>query len=215
MLRGMATIHDCCLCSQISGQPDNDLIARMLPGEPYVRRIMLESSAFAVLPDLGPLVPGHSLLCTKTHTRSFAHLDDALHDEFASMKRTLRASLQELYGGEVHVFEHGMAGEGNRVLCTVDHAHMHFLPMRAMDLDVEGVVFDGSLAELRRISGGNEYVLYESPGGEARVRVENGIESQYMRRIVANAIGREEWNWRELANARAADAAWRRFTASA
>lgn len=218
----MSTTRECCLCSQIQGQPDNDLIARLLPDEPYVRRIMLESQSFAVIPSLGPLVGGHALLCPKTHVRSFAHLGHNLYEEFSTIKKALIHGLRELYGNDVHIFEHGMARTGDRVLCTVDHAHMHFLPLPAtvelgdtFDLrEDDWTTFDGSLATLKRLSGGHEYILYETPDGDSRLLLahDRDIESQYMRKIIAAGLGHgNHWNWRTAPDARGADMAWRRF----
>ena len=127
----MPHAHHCCLRSQIEGRKENDLIARMLPGEPYLRRIMLECASFAVVPSLGPLAPGHSLLCPKAHVTSFARLEDSLDAEYEAIKETLKARLVARYGREVAVFEHGMDPSGDRVLCSVDHAHMHFVPLPA------------------------------------------------------------------------------------
>ncbi|CAN5363031.1 hypothetical protein BH24GEM3_BH24GEM3_14950 [soil metagenome] len=221
----MLTTLKCCLCSQIEGQPDNDLIARLLPDEPYVRRIMLESQSFAVIPSLGPLVSGHALLCPKTHVRSFAHLGRELYEECSTIKKVLIQGLRELYRKDVHIFEHGMAGTGDRVLCTVDHAHMHFLPLPAtveigdrLDLREDGwTTYDGSLAMLKRLSGGHEYILYDAPDGVSRLLVsqDHDVESQYMRKVIAAELGHaDHWNWRTAPDARAADDAWRRFASS-
>ena len=213
----MPSSQDCCLCSQIAGDPQNDLIARLLPDSPYVRRIMLEDALFAVLPSLGPLVPGHSLLCPKAHIRSFAALDRLQHAAYAEMKATLRRRLRERYGGEIHLFEHGMASSGERVVCTVEHAHMHFVALPAdfdAGLDDGWISFDGSLEALRQLSGGAEYVLYETParhGALAEGR-RGGIESQHMRRLIAGALGAgAHWNWRTAPDAPAADQTWRGF----
>ena len=59
----MSNITACCLCSQIAGWEENDLISRLLGGDTYVRRVPFESESFALVPSLGPLVPGHTLLC--------------------------------------------------------------------------------------------------------------------------------------------------------
>lgn len=210
---------ECCLCSQIAGQQSNDLIARLLPDEPYVRRVMLDTPSFAVIPSLGPLVNGHSLVCPKSHIRSFAHLGARAYDEFQSLKRAVRSKLQRLYGTGVHLFEHGMAATGNRILCTVDHAHMHFVPLPE-SLEIEAfeengwTSFDGSLEHLRQLSGGREYIYYENPGGAARLLVsQHGeFESQYMRKLLANSLSRgKRWNWRENPDARSADETWRSF----
>src|SRR5262249_53890749 len=123
------TQQHCYFCGQIDGRPDRDLIAQLLPGEKYIRRVMLESSTFSVIPSLGPLTDGHVLLCAKNHVRSFAALNPELDAEYEMMKRKLKQVLKELYGGSTLVFEHGMASSGRRVPCTVDHAHMHFVPL--------------------------------------------------------------------------------------
>src|SRR5687768_1291538 len=216
----MPTITECCLCSQIAGSPANDLIARLLPEEPYARRVLFESDAFAAIPSLCPLAVGHSLLCPKEHVRSFAELDSVLHSEFAATKRVLVEGLMAMTGQAIHVFEHGMASAGNRIVCTVDHAHMHFVPLPTLRQDADlgagvWIAFDGSLDALGRISERREYVLYEAPDGAAFVKVasDTGIESQYMRRRIAAWIGKNsQWDWRTPPDARGVDATWRRFS---
>jgi hypothetical protein len=75
-------------------------------------------------------------------------------------------------------------------------------------------VFDGSLAALRQLSGGREYIFYETPDGVCRVFVphDRPLESQYMRKVIADASGRaEQWNWREAPDPGAAHETWRQF----
>lgn len=210
---------ECCLCAQIEGRVANDLIAALLPQRRYARRVMYESETFACVPSLGPLTPGHSLLCPKTHARSFAELPDQLDAEFSRVKAELRARLRALYGGEVHVFEHGVAQEGTRTLCTVEHAHMHLvpLPFGLADVAPEGTwePCGPSLGDLRARAGGREYIYYETPAGKARLRAgEPEIESQFMRKVIAERLGEPaRWDWRAAPEAPAADAAWRRFAA--
>ena len=171
----MSTSHDCCLCSQIAGWKENDLIARLLPpDQPYARRIIFESASFAVVPSLGPLVRGHMLLCPKAHVRSFAQVYDNLHTEYEEVKARLSAVLREKYAAEITLFEHGMAATGDRILCTVDHAHMHFVPLPpAFDAGpanrLEWMKFDGSLSSLCMLSRGHEYVFYGAPDGVCRL----------------------------------------------
>jgi diadenosine tetraphosphate (Ap4A) HIT family hydrolase len=202
------------------GRPANDLIARLLPGEPYVRRVLLESRGFATVPSLGPLAPGHVLLCPKVHVGSFARLPESDDAECEEAKRRLRALLREAYGCEVHLFEHGTA-LGGRPPCTVDHAHLHFVPLpptfavRVGDRE-DWQAFDGSPAGLRRLTQGLEYILYEAPDGAARVRVGGAVsfESQSMRKAIAIGLGSAAlWNWRDRPDARSADETWRRLAA--
>jgi diadenosine tetraphosphate (Ap4A) HIT family hydrolase len=215
----MLEATDCCLCAQIQGRASNDLIAALLPGRPYERRVMYESGVFAVVPSLGPLTPGHSLLCPKKHVRSFAELSPRLNAEFVRVKSALRAHLAALYGWEVHLFEHGAARVDARTLCTVDHAHMHFVPLPSAVADVapEGpwAPCGESIGELRAHSGGREYVYYESASRAGRMRAcDAEIESQYMRKVIARCLGQpDSWDWRTDPKASAADEAWRRFAA--
>ena len=210
---------ECCLCGQIEGRKDNDLIAQLLPGVPYVRRIMMESASFAALPSLGQLVKGHTLLCPKSHIRSFASLDCRLHPEYLEVKNRLKKRLCKIYASDITLFEHGMATTSNRVLCSVDHAHMHFLPLDDASLNqVHGedrwVEFDGTLEKLQQLSRGKEYIYSETPDGTHRVLTSSGqlLASQYMRKAIVSALGKtNHWDWKEAPNPKAADETWRQY----
>jgi ATP adenylyltransferase len=213
----MPEAKPCCLCAQIDGRAGDDLIASLLPGRPYRRRVMLEDDAFAVVPSLGPLAPGHSLLCPKLHVRSFAELPERLDGALARMKALVRDRLAALYDAEVHVFEHGMSADGTRTVCSVDHAHLHLVPLpRGIgDAEPEGPWEPCPGPLLRTRAAGREYVYYETPAGSGRLRAgEPEIESQFMRKALARRLGRpERWDWRAEPEAAAADEAWRRFLA--
>jgi diadenosine tetraphosphate (Ap4A) HIT family hydrolase len=219
-MAGFMIPEHCYFCGQINGRPDQDLIAQLLPAEKYVRRVMLETADFAVIPSLGPLTDGHALLCVKDHVRSFSALDPGLQDEYETIKRQLRQTQKELYGGEALVFEHGMSSHGHRVPCTVDHAHMHFVPLCGVkESEVIPALnwrkFDGSIAALNRLSGGREYLLVDTGDGVSRIATQGaeGFESQLMRKAIAAQNGRpRDWNWREEPAAAAAHAAWQRFS---
>jgi diadenosine tetraphosphate (Ap4A) HIT family hydrolase len=215
----MLDANDCCLCAQIQGRAANDLIAALLPARPYARRVMYESEIFACVPSLGPLTPGHSLLCPKTHAHSFAELPAQFDSEFEQVKVQLQAQLGALYDAEVHVFEHGASPAGMRTLCTVDHAHMHLVPLpRGLaDLAPDGSwePCGDSLDDLRQRVAGLGYLYYETASGEARLRHDDGeIESQFMRKVIAQRLSKPDcWDWRADPKAAAADTAWRHFAA--
>lgn len=213
----------CCLCGQIRGDQASDFIAHLLPEAPYVRRVLLETESLAVVPDVAPLADGHVLLCPKSHVKSFGQLPAIAAAEYDRLKAQLRALLASTFGGGVHLFEHGMSAAGERVLCTVDHAHVHFVPLpervRLTPLQERSwIEFDGSLASLARLTRGREYVMYESPDGARRVHLAapGELESQYMRKVIAGALADgSSWNWRETPRAHSADRVWRRCLAAA
>ncbi|HVR06485.1 MAG TPA: hypothetical protein VMW75_00430, partial [Thermoanaerobaculia bacterium] len=169
-----------------------------------------ETAHFAALPSLGPLVPGHTLLCTKEHLRSFAEvgvLGDTICGELETLRLRLGSALEEIYGAPVHGFEHGNGRGSARVLCTVEHAHIHLIPTAVHLWEALSTCQDWKYFEI----GGDslyshvrdgEYLYYESPERWAAIATAGEFESQYLRRIVAQAVGVPElWNWR--ANPRA------------
>lgn len=203
-----AVVPDCCLCSQIAGNPDGDLISRLSHDETYVRRIPIESANFAVVPSLGPVVPGHSLIVPKAHFKSFSDVlrgtNYAGGAELQALRRSLSGVLSTLYQAPVHQFEHGSPAGNPKVLCTVDHAHLHFLPTSVniqprLSEDSRWAPCPGGLERLASSTSGKEYMFYESPTGNTWFAVSvEGFESQYLRRLFAEETGMSaNWNWRE------------------
>jgi ATP adenylyltransferase len=192
----------CCLCSQIAGQKGNDLISQMLGENAYVRRVAMETEHFVAIPSLGPLVQGHTLLCPKIHIKNMACLPQNLCAEFEDFKGNLSRVLGSLFRAPIHYFEHGSPPESSRVLCTVDHAHLHLVPTDVTVLDIlledmNWQKIQPHIASLRSVVRPGEYLYYESPLSEAFIAQADFVESQYMRRVFSNALGcGNEWNWR-------------------
>jgi ATP adenylyltransferase len=196
----------CCICSQIRGDANNDLLAQLVEPDKYVRRVPLESESFAVIPSIGPLVEGHVLLCPKQHFKSFAQMPTMLEDEFAIIKKRLSAILTRTYRHRIHYFEHGSAKAAEQPMCTVEHAHLHLVPT---DIQIWPTIqhqfewrrIESNITDLSALVGNMEYIWYETPDGLSFVAkgVEGTFESQYLRKIFANAAGLGEmWNWREF-----------------
>jgi diadenosine tetraphosphate (Ap4A) HIT family hydrolase len=197
--------HICCICSQIRGDAANDLLAHLIGSREYVRRVTLESDAFAVIPSIGPLVRGHVLLCPKMHFKSFAQIPSTLEAEFDGMKKRLSSLLRRTYGRRVHCFEHGSAKKARQPLCTVEHAHIHFVPTDVeIWPDIENKFewhAQKDIGTLTEIVGEMEYLWYESPEGLSVVTsgIEGTFESQYLRKVFAKAVGLDDaWNWRDF-----------------
>jgi ATP adenylyltransferase len=202
----------CCLCSQIRGDAQNDLISKLLTESQYIKRILLESSNFAVIPSLGAITAGHVLLCPHDHIKSFASLQANFHTECLHKKHQLKVVMDNIYHQPVHIFEHGSPSDNNKVLCTVDHAHLHFLPANISIIDkleqsLDIVEIDQDVISISEIVGKKEYLYYEEPGGKKFLAANiEGYESQLMRKIFMEALGNSmNWNWREAPNPQLAD----------
>lgn len=210
----------CCICSQIVGEKDNDLLSKFFAQEPYTRRVPLESEFFAVIPSLGPLTPGHTLMCPKAHYKSFASLPREYDADYELTKARLVRILESAFQAPVHCFEHGMASTGSRVLCSVEHAHLHLLPAGVdvwqvlQNRGIGWVAVEPTLPRLRSNAGNGEYLYYQCPERQAILAKaeEGGFESQYMRKLFASALGRKHhWNWRRYPLPWEADEAYRRI----
>jgi len=213
----------CCLCSQIAGQKAGDLISNLLCEEGYIRRVAFETENFAIVPSLGPIAPGHVLLCPKKHVSSFARLApefgraaSGMSAEWDWLSRRLATTLETLYSAPIHRFEHGSGADGSHIACTVDHAHFHFLPAR---VDVLAELLGDSIWEATssdisswtHAAGDQEYLYYESYTGAALLAAKQGrYKSQHMRQIFARALGGDlEWNWRTSPKPHIADQMYR------
>ena len=194
----------CCLCAQIAGDADRDLLERHLGRGHYTRRLAELKDGWHAIPSLGSLVPGHTLLCPSTHTRSFASLTPTEIDAGCANLADVSERLARLLGGPVQVFEHGDAINGDRVSCSVDHVHLHVVPA-APDLwpHIDGSIvwheLRGGLRGLKQAVGDGEYLLFADT--KARWWFAHaptcGHSSQVMRRALATAIGEpSQWNWR-------------------
>ena len=209
----------CNICCQILGERKNDLISNLLGEDGYVRRVILESKNLAVIPSLGPVAPGHVLLCPKVHLRSFAALSGKHREEAGQVVARLRRLLEDTYGEPVHLFEHGMV-DGGRVVCTVDHAHLHLVPSAAEVF--ERLRATSQWCELSLKAGDclasceKEYLYYCSPEGRALIREieDEAVESQFFRKLFAGVAGDSTWDWRAMPAAEAADGIFRRLTFS-
>lgn len=202
----------CAFCRQIAGDQTNDLISQMLGGSTYVRRVAMESDHFAVIPSLGGLVPGHCLLCPKEHFRSLASLPSRYDTDYRELKVRLIQVLETLFSRPVVCFEHGSSTDKRRVLCSVEHAHLHLLPFdtamsRPLDAQLLWEAVGPRLTDLQAAVGSKEYLYWEFPGAGGLIsKRTQGFRSQLLRQVVANAIGCPgEWNWRKTPKPRAAD----------
>lgn len=201
----MNNSYCCAICCQIAGQKEGDLLAQVIGGEKaYIRRVILESEHFVVFPSVGPLKVGHVILCPKLHYPSFARLPKMLEDEYQTIKGQLSELLGATFGEDIHLFEHGTDAQCSRIPCSVEHAHQHFVPTNAkvwdaLHSDIEWEFISLDISSLERVTKGREYLLYHSPENSTFIAVapENGFESQYIRRVFADALGKgNQWNWR-------------------
>lgn len=185
----------CCLCSSLASGA-----ARQSWDDP-----VFESRNFVALPSLGSLVEGWLLLVPKEHFISLGALPETLVAEMEDMKAKVSAHVRNEYG-ETCVFEHGPAFASRKVGCSVDHAHLHIVPL-AFDLAKAARPFMPHDSEWHKATwiecrqahqAKKDYLYFEQPLGYGSISTHTDFGSQVFRKAIASQIGRpDEFNWRE------------------
>ncbi|MEW1735601.1 HIT domain-containing protein [Nocardia beijingensis] len=192
----------CTFCSEIQFGPEHPQSAYGgFANEAHASRIIWEDDDLLVLPTIGPIAAGHTMILTREHYLSFAHVPE----ELAHRVEKVTADLSERIGrfGSVILFEHGPMSEGALGGACTDHAHLHCLPIG--DADIKARIDERltgrritSLADLsEQLQRNQAYVFYRSQRGESWVYdVTVDLPCQFLRRITAEAVGNaEQWDW--------------------
>jgi len=117
-----------------------------------------------------------------------------------AIKTNLATQMRSTYGNCLF-FEHG-ARASDSGGCGISHAHLHIVPFPAEKDPVDELIrtfpFEevSSLFELKSIQCGKSYLYYESVLGNKYVLYPPFIPSQYIRRLLAEALGIKKWDWR-------------------
>ncbi len=192
---GTVTKVDCEYCSEFLGGTDN-AFSRIYG--PFESRTILDTGTVRVFPTLGQLVEGHLLIAPMEHYPSFADLDPQTMEEVIGITDRVRTVLEHHYGACV-LFEHGARG-ANPGGCGIYHAHLHAVPFATDEpiayLKGHHTYYQvSSLMELgQRVKG--SYLYFENNKRERFVFEATCLPSQYLRRILADSIGKANWDWR-------------------
>jgi diadenosine tetraphosphate (Ap4A) HIT family hydrolase len=215
----LTSLSTCChLCAQIKGDAEHDLLHPLLGQPSYRPPLMAESDDFVLMASLGALVDGHVLLCPRRHLRSFAELSPKKAGAAAEFSAATQRRLGALYDHPVQAFEHGSASSGPDVACSIEHAHLHLLPVEIELWPLVAEMFSWTLVreeeELAALVDGAEYLRIATADGWQVAKPADPIPSQLMRRKLAHALGREDWDWRRSPRAAEVRSTHRRLAAT-
>ena len=130
----------CDFCDEFADGRSNAYFSRY--GSCLPDRTVFKSGPLRVLPSLGQIAEGHTLIVPLDHFCSMSELPNdqvLLLDELCGR---LRVALRDTYGQCVF-FEHGIRSKGSGG-CGIDHAHMHAVPVPADGvLEILTEEFDG------------------------------------------------------------------------
>jgi diadenosine tetraphosphate (Ap4A) HIT family hydrolase len=190
---------DCDLCREFAGDSDNSF-QTIYAGGPD-SRFLLRSLQFVVIPSLGQIFEGYLLLLPIKHFRALGDLPPVSLEAFAAVSESVKKVLENEYGPCIF-FEHGTRSTGVGG-CGIYHAHAHATPLAGLSdpVDILKKRFPfATLANLNEISkksaGLSSYLFYQDTAARLYLFDTGPLPSQYMRKLLADAIGGQEWNWR-------------------
>jgi diadenosine tetraphosphate (Ap4A) HIT family hydrolase len=192
---------NCDFCNEFSGKPAN-AFHRIYAGDPE-SRTLFQSAEFAVIPSIGQIAEGYLLLLPRRHTKALGDLSARELDELATISQSAGEILTKEYGPYV-LFEHGTRSEGVGG-CGIYHAHLHATPLVKVS-DPVGTLRARfpyeEMTNLREIgnrsAGLPSYLFYQDSETRGYLFNTGPLASQYVRKLLADAMGERVWNWREV-----------------
>jgi len=161
--------------------------------------LLLETENFYVVPTIGGFVEGYLLLISKEHLGSLAEIKKSQIEEFENLKKKCKKILIKIYDGCIF-YEHGRTG------MSVNHAHMHAVPVNIDFLGDLSVLFGTYIKvnqwnDVVKLSISHpHYLYYENciKNNKYFFPVKK-IESQFFRRILAEKLHLPEgvYDWRK------------------
>jgi diadenosine tetraphosphate (Ap4A) HIT family hydrolase len=190
---------NCDLCNEFSGKLPN--IFETIYGSDPKSRVLFRSNDFVVVPSLGQITEGHLLLLPLEHRTALGDLPESLLEDLTTLSGSVAAILREEYGSCI-TFEHGVR-PGDSGGCGISHAHLHAVPFsEALDpFDILKSTFSykriEDLNEIKEQSAGlSGYLFYQDAHSRAHLFNAPNLISQYMRKLLVELQGADDWDWR-------------------
>jgi diadenosine tetraphosphate (Ap4A) HIT family hydrolase len=183
--------------------PEGRFFLNKAVGLPCEESIVFEDEHIFVIPDIAPLVVGHFLIVAKKHYNSFGNADDSVYRSLTLAKDFLDNLV--FRDVDFFLFEHGAVVEQTAGTC-IDHAHMHALPFRGKEMDIENyldqsgfittikVVADrGTLSQYATQK--QPYIFYETRKGGKWAYPVGQLPHQFLRMMIT-AFRPVKYNWK-------------------
>ncbi len=181
--------------------PQKLFLLNQVAGLPCEQSIVYEDINLFITPDIAPIIPGHFLIISKPHFSCFGKLDKEARRSLDNAKLYLRKKLPNCI-----FLEHGSAID-NTAGASIDHAHLHAMPLEGLDIKDEivnsrYVTFENQSNDdnilVQYAKNNQPYLYYEDAEGERKVfGITGHLPSQFFRNIVASHFSME-FDWKKM-----------------
>lgn len=166
-------------------------------------RIIAETDNFIVFPTTGGFIENYQLIVPKKHINCFGELSLTQLEELKKIILWQKEINKEYFNSDSSMFEHGSLHPSNESGKSIVHAHLHIFPNDISLLnDITKHNFkvkeiDG-IENLKQLCQEvDNYLYYSDIDGKDYIITHDGIPSQFLRMVLAQSQGKENWNWRE------------------
>ncbi|HET6931216.1 MAG TPA: hypothetical protein VFI45_12910 [Candidatus Acidoferrum sp.] len=195
------TRNDCDFCDEFVSGTSNAFHA--LYHDALRTRILHATERFRVFPTIGQLVEGYLMIAPVSHYTAMDQIPTDATAELTELAELTRSALSKLYGPSVF-FEHGARGPINGG-CGIYHAHLHAVPLNGLADPVEILKHRFSYTEASDLPEFTKqskhlpsYLFYQDSNARLYLFDTGPLPSQYMRKLLANSLGDDNWNWRKV-----------------
>ncbi|HEX4463469.1 MAG TPA: HIT domain-containing protein [Solirubrobacterales bacterium] len=171
-------------------------------------RVVAETDRLVAVPSVGALVPGWLLLIPKTHALNLAEFAAGTWATLEHEIETIARRWEAVFG-PLTWFEHGPVRPGTPTGCSIDHAHLHLVPLGSMDLlqptkaqfpELSIAKVENFCTSLRTVVDSDfPYLYLRTPDAKSWLAMDSRIPSQAFRAVIANEQGRpDEYDWKRF-----------------
>jgi diadenosine tetraphosphate (Ap4A) HIT family hydrolase len=199
----LRVLNDCFLCGDAVREPTASGLARFIGRDALDQGLIWEDEDLFLIPALGCITPGYTILAPKAHTISFSRTAPEVARKAMMIWQRIHTAGSSAKSAEYLAFEHGSGDAETPSPSCIEHAHLHFMP--SPDHAEARAAAAGAFDEFRHthflsllampktlpylwLATSEGYFSYPSAGGT----------SQFFRRVLARQWGiPHAWNWRE------------------
>lgn len=184
----------CPFCAELQ-KPETSIINK--------NRIIAQTDSFVVFPTTGGFVRNYQLIVPKSHINCFGELSSRQYKELKDIILWQEEVNNEFFNSNFAMFEHGALNPHNESGKSIVHAHLHVFPNNKSLLEEIKkynftVLKNGDITDLSKVCKEHDtYLYYKDIDGQSYIITHQGLPSQFLRKVLAESLGMDKWNWRE------------------